>query len=124
MERTVTRRLPEADSMARWLVEVAAVALVYYLTARLGLGLAFANKNVTAIWPPTGIAVAALVLRGTRVWPGIAIGALTANLANGASADIALGFSVGNTVAPLLAASRLRRISFRPGLDRMLHRTD
>ena len=89
--------------MARWLVEVAAVALFYYLTARLGLGLAFANKNVTAIWPPTGIAVAVLVLRGNRVWPGIAIGAFTANLANGASVDIALGFSVGNTLAPLLA---------------------
>ena len=106
--------------MARWLVEVAAVALFYYLTARLGLGLAFANKNVTAIWPPTGIAVAVLVLRGNRVWPGIAIGAFTANLANGASVDIALGFSVGNTLAPLLAASLLRRISFHPRLDRMV----
>src|SRR5437660_12083618 len=110
MERTVTRRLPEADSMARWLVEVAAVALVYYLTARLGLGLAFANKNVTAVWPPTGIAVAALLLFGPRLWPGVAIGAFLANLINGAGVETAALITVGNTAAPLMAVTLLTRV--------------
>jgi PAS domain S-box-containing protein len=109
-----------ADSVAGRAAEIGIVAVVYYLTARLGLSLAFANKNVTTVWPPTGIAVAALVLRGYRLWPGIAIGALTANIANGAPPYVALGFSVGNTAAPLLNAYLLRRFSFHPRLDRVI----
>lgn len=120
MDRGMTRASQWTDSVPGRLVEVAIVAGLYYLTARLGLSLAFANKNVTTIWPPTGIAVSALVLRGYRVWPGIAIGAVTANLANAAPIGLALGISVGNTLAPLAATYLLTRISFHPRLDRII----
>lgn len=119
MERPVTRRFPWPGSVAGGIAQAAAVAVLYYLTARLGLSLAFANRNVTAIWPPTGIALAGLLLCGYRVWPGIAIGALTANLTNGAPVGVAFGFTVGNTLAPLVAAYLLRRVSFHPRLDRV-----
>ena len=102
------------------LLDVALVAIGYYLSARLGLSLAFANKNVTTVWPPTGIAVAALVLRGRWVWPGITVGAIAANLSNGAPLDVALGIAVGNTIAPLLAAFLLRGpLGLHPSLDRL-----
>jgi len=120
MDGVTTRGSQWSDSVPRRIVEVAIVAGLYYLTARLGLSLAFANKNVSTIWPPTGVAVSALLLRGYRVWPGIAIGAVTANLANAAPIGVALGISVGNTLAPLAAAYLLRRCSFHPRLDRII----
>src|ERR1051326_2188083 len=54
------------------LATITALALVYLWTAKLGLKLAFLNVNATAVWPPTGIALAAALLFGCRrVWPGI-----------------------------------------------------
>jgi two-component system CheB/CheR fusion protein len=56
----------------------AIVGVVYFLAALVGLELAFA-PGVSAVWPPTGIAIAAVLLLGPRVWPGIAAGAFLAN---------------------------------------------
>lgn len=103
---------------ARFAFQAGALAAVYVLTGELGLSLAFANENVTTVWPPTGIALAAFVLWGGRLWPGVWVGALVANLLNGASAEAALGISVGNTLAPLLGAILLRRVGFRSSLER------
>ena len=62
-----------------YLAKVAVIAGAYYGSAKVGLDLAFATKSVTAIWPPTGIALAALVIWGRSVWPGVALGAFLAN---------------------------------------------
>src|SRR4051812_10849776 len=63
----------------RWVV-VLALTPVYVATARLGLLLALPpEKKATAVWPPSGIAFAALLLFGYRVWPGIWLGAFLAN---------------------------------------------
>jgi integral membrane sensor domain MASE1 len=64
----------------RYLGTVAAVAVVYFGAAKFGLSLAFSTKQVTALWPPTGIAVAALLLGGYRVWPAIYLAALRSML--------------------------------------------
>ncbi|MES2139455.1 MAG: MASE1 domain-containing protein [Bacteroidota bacterium] len=56
------------------------VAVIYYLSARTGLLLAYKNTNATPIWPPSGIAFAAIILFGYRVWPGILISAFIVNL--------------------------------------------
>ena len=56
-------------------VPVALVAAAYFGAAKVGLSLAFVAEQVTAVWPPTGIALAALLLFGSRAWPGIALGA-------------------------------------------------
>jgi integral membrane sensor domain MASE1 len=92
------------------LLLVACVAVAYLIGARLGLQLAFANRNVTAVWPPTGIAVATLVLFGLRALPGVAIGAFLANLTNGAGLEAAALITVGNTLAPLVAGLLLSRV--------------
>lgn len=47
------------------------LGLAYYLTARLSLRLALVNEVVTPIWPPTGIALVALLGFGRRVWPAV-----------------------------------------------------
>ncbi len=45
------------------------VGAAYYLGARLGLSLSLVRDNVTPLWPPTGIAVAAFLLWGRKMWP-------------------------------------------------------
>lgn len=55
------------------------LALAYYLTARLGMALAIGPLDITAIWPPSGIALAAFMLVGARALPGLLIGAMATN---------------------------------------------
>ena len=62
-----------------WIAGVCAVALTYIATANIGFLLAIEPGNVTAVWPPSGIALAALLIGGNRMWPGIWIGAFVAN---------------------------------------------
>lgn len=64
----------------KWLVQTVTLALVYYLGARLGLLLAFEKSNSSPVWPPAGIALAGLLLFGWRLWPGVWLGALVANV--------------------------------------------
>src|SRR5689334_23426825 len=67
------------QSTRRVVAEVCAVAVLYYLTARLGRMAAPPPGIETVVWPPSGIALAALLILGNRVWPGIWLGAFLAN---------------------------------------------
>ena len=95
---------------ARSPLTVAAVALAYLAAAKFGLSLAFATKQVTAVWPPTGIALTALLLFGYRVWPGVFLGALIANATHGEPPLTAAGIAAGNTLGPIAGALLLRRV--------------
>ena len=97
----------------RYALTVAAVALSYFAAAKLGLSLSFTTRQVTAVWPPTGIALAALLLFGLRVWPGIAVAAFAANAAHVAPGELLwtpAGIAAGNTLGPVLGAFLLRRV--------------
>jgi serine phosphatase RsbU (regulator of sigma subunit) len=95
------------------------VALAYFGAAKLGLELAFGTPNVTAIWPPAGIALAALVLGGPRLWPGVALGAFLANVTTDVPLYTTAGITLGNTLEALAAAWLLRRGGFRPSMPRL-----
>jgi len=95
----------------RRLLPLALVALAYLLAARFGLSLAFATQQVTAVWPPTGIAIASLTLFGARVWPALFFGAFAANAVVGETLLTAFGIALGNTAGPLLAVWLLRRFA-------------
>src|SRR5688572_24630290 len=56
-----------------------ALALVYLVAGRLGLALATVGQSVTLVWPPSGLALAALLIHGVRLWPGVTLGAFTVN---------------------------------------------
>jgi signal transduction histidine kinase len=89
---------------------VVALAAIYVLAARLGLALDAVAGFATLVWAPTGISLAALLIFGYRVWPGIFIGATVANILAAAPVAVALGIGVGNTAEALVAAYLLRRI--------------
>jgi integral membrane sensor domain MASE1 len=99
--------------------KIGLIAGGYYGSASIGLDLAFATSSVTAIWPPTGIALAALVLWGPSVWPGVALGAFVANAWTGVPLITVLGITCGNTLEGVVGAYLLRRTGFMPSLERV-----
>jgi PAS domain S-box-containing protein len=86
-----------------------AVAVVYFAGAELGLSLASLHENVTPVWPPTGIAIASVLIFGPRVLPGVFLGALAANLPTSLPVPFAFGIAIGNTLEALAAWFLLRR---------------
>ncbi|PYO12030.1 MAG: hypothetical protein DMD31_17510, partial [Gemmatimonadetes bacterium] len=99
---------------------VALLAVLYFGSAKLGLLAAVAHGVVSSAWPPTGVALAALLLAGVRYWPGIAIGALLLNATSGVSFLGAAGIAMGNTLEAVVGTLLLQRVArFRPSLDRL-----
>jgi signal transduction histidine kinase len=97
---------------------IAAVALLYYLAGRAGLEMAYLDGAVAAVWPPAGLGLAALVLLGPRVVPGIVIGDLFLGDYSTPLGTV-LAQTVGNTVALVVAAHLFLRLTQgRYGLDR------
>ncbi len=90
---------------------IAGLAGVYFIACRLGLHLAVIHPSATAIWPGTGIALAAMLLLGYRVWPGIFLGALVVNLTTAGSILTGLGIATGNTLEGLLGAYLVTRFA-------------
>lgn len=91
-------------------VAVPVVLLGLYVgSGSLGLHLAYLTPNATAVWPPTGIALAALLVFGTRLWPVVFAGATVLNLLSGATLVGALVTGVGNSLEAIVGASLVRR---------------
>ena len=112
------QRMPARQVPAGRVGVAVLVGVAYYLGARVGLSLSLVEENVTPLWPPTGIALAAFLLFGRSIWPGVALAALAVNLPISESALAAAVTAVGNTAAPLVAAVLLERFGFRRQLDR------
>src|SRR5215207_5391264 len=112
-------------ALHRWFMYLAASALLavaYYGAARLGLRYASIGQSISLVWPPTGIAIAALTMMGIRYWAAIAIAAFLANTATSVPLSIAGAIAIGNTLEALVAASLLRGTTgSRPQLDDIRH---
>lgn len=103
-----------------YLLQLAALATLYVGAARLGLRLDAVSGFATLVWAPSGISLAALLIVGSRLWPGVLIGAVVANVLTGAPLPVALGIGAGNTIEALAAAYALRSLpGFRRSLDRV-----
>ncbi len=117
MERPSSKRM-----WARLLGRLAALAILavaYSIAGKLGLRLAVVHASATAVWPPTGLALAALLVRGYRVWPSILLGAFLVNVTTAGSVGTSVGIAVGNTLEAILGAYLVRRFANGPRtLDR------
>jgi signal transduction histidine kinase len=112
-------RLKTHTSRPRHALAIFALAVVYIVAARAGLMMDAVAGFATLVWPPTGLALVALLIFGTGLWPGVFVGAFVANLLTGAPVPVALGIGVGNTLEAVLAVYALRRI---PGFETSLER--
>ena len=97
--------------LARRVATLVAVAAAYYAAGKLGLSLAFVNASASAVWPPTGIALAALLVLGPGIWPGVLLGAFLVNLTTAGTVATSLGIAAGNTIEALIAAALVRRFA-------------
>src|SRR5262245_51532267 len=86
------------------------LAAIYVAAAKFGFMMAFTAEQVTLVWPPTGLSLAALVVLGIDVWPGVFLGALVANVTSHEPALAALGIAAGNTCEAVAAAVFIRRV--------------
>jgi integral membrane sensor domain MASE1 len=92
----------------------AAIAAVYFITAKAGLALAIAIEQVSPIWPPTGLALAVVLLLGYRYLPAIAIGAFAANATADEPLLVAAAISIGNTLEALVGGYLIKRFTRQP----------
>lgn len=83
----------------------------YFLAGKLGLLLAVGNASVSVVWPPTGIAIAALLLGGTDLWPAVFVGAFLVNVTTTGDLASSLGIATGNTLEGVAAAYLATRLA-------------
>lgn len=82
----------------RYFIVILCLGAIYHLAARLGLLMANVQANTSPVWPPTGIAIAALLIFGIRYWPGVALGVLFGYFFNNNPLKVTIGFTIGNTL--------------------------
>lgn len=106
-------------SGTRYLVSVVAIAALYVAAARFSFDLATQAGNIAPVWLASGIALAALLVFGIRLWPAVAIGALVAYLMTPVPTLAAVAPAIGNTLAAVAGASLLGRARFDMSLARI-----
>ncbi|HZI56139.1 MAG TPA: PAS domain S-box protein, partial [Verrucomicrobiae bacterium] len=106
--------------LGKSLAQIAIVFVAYFVAAKLGQATSnIRSGNIGPVWPAYGIALAAVLLYGYRVWPGIAMGYFLAAFLGPASYVVAVGQSAATTLAALAGAYLLRRVKFNLSLSRL-----
>jgi signal transduction histidine kinase len=88
-----------------------AIGVIYFALAKGGLALASIHPSATPIWPPTGVALAAVLLWGYRTWPAIFAAAVIANATTAGSVTTAIAIGAGNTLEAVVGAYLINRWS-------------
>ncbi len=102
-------RAIKEEGVRPYLIKLLLLSVVYMLAAKLGLSLSQNFDYITAVWPPSGIAMAALLLWGYHYWPSIFVGAFMINSLMGVSPSVATGIALGNTLEAVTAVFLIRR---------------
>ena len=95
----------------RKLAAIVALAAVYFCAGKLGLSWAYLHASASAVWPPSGLALAALLLWGWRLCSGVFLGAFLVNITIQGTVATTVGIAAGNTLEALLAARAINRFS-------------
>jgi integral membrane sensor domain MASE1 len=88
-----------------------AIGVIYFALAKGGLALASIHPSATPIWPPTGVALAAVLLWGYRTWPAIFTAAVIANATTAGSVATAIAIATGNSLEAVVGAYLINRWS-------------
>ena len=93
---------------SNWLA-IGLLGFAYFVAGKAGLRLAFLQPSASPVWPPAGIAIAGLLVLGSRVWPAVFLGALLVNATTAGNVGTSLAIASGNTLEALAAAWLLKR---------------
>ena len=111
---------PQSHGGRRRVLELVCVFAACLLAGEIGLTVPFASGTVSPVWPAAGVALAAMLLFGYRIWPAVAMAAFVVNYFTGIPHLAAAGTALGSTAGPLCGAWLLRQIpGFRPSLARL-----
>ena len=102
---------PLSPSLGTYAIELFGIGVTYFVLAKIGLTLASIHPSASPIWPPTGLALAAVVVRGYRVWPAIFLAALVANATTAGSIYTSSAIALGNTLEALVGGYLISRWS-------------
>jgi signal transduction histidine kinase/CheY-like chemotaxis protein len=102
--RAPSRGFVVHETNFKTLALIAAVSIVYFAAGKFGLYFAAYNPSSSPVWPPAGIAVAALVLGGLRIWPAVFLGAFFVNVTTSGTVFTSLGIATGNTLEAIIGA--------------------
>src|SRR5229473_3590507 len=113
MTSTVSDRHPIAPRTSwrgglNYVAGLIGIGLTYFVLAKSGLALALIHPTASSVWPPTGFALAAIVLWGYRVWPAIFLAAMIANATAAGSIGTAISIATGNTLEALIGAALIK----------------
>jgi signal transduction histidine kinase len=112
----------DGRSNLRTLLGIAVLALLYTAAGKLGISLVAVHRVAALVWAPSGLALAAVLLVGPRLWPGVFLGALIVDVWIGVPPAAAVGMAIGNTLQALLGGYLLRRFGdFRWAFERLRH---
>src|SRR5881398_3208730 len=113
MPLEVTRKGTWAMQSRRFsgLPVIGILAIIYFVAGKLGLVLASLHASASPVWPPAGIALAALLLLGYRAWPAIFIGAFLVNVTTAGSVATSFAIATGNTLEALAGAWLVNRFA-------------
>jgi PAS domain S-box-containing protein len=89
----------------------ACLLLIYIYFGKIGLSYASINPSATAIWPPTGIALASILIFGNRVIPAIFLGAFVVNLTTAGTVETSFGIALGNTLEGIIGAYLINKFA-------------
>ena len=95
----------------RTLLSAGLLTVIYFVAGKLSLKLAFLYASASPVWPPAGIALAALLLFGYRAWPAIFVGAFAVNLTTAGNIPTSLGIATGNTLEAVIGAWLIARFA-------------
>ena len=87
------------------------LTVIYFIAGKLGLMLASLHASASPVWPPAGIALAALLLLGYRAWPAIFIGAFLVNVTTAGNLATSFAIAIGNTLEALAGAWLVNRFA-------------
>jgi signal transduction histidine kinase/integral membrane sensor domain MASE1/CheY-like chemotaxis protein len=110
MTSTVSDRHPIAPRTSwrgglNYVAGLIGIGLTYFVLAKSGLALALIHPTASSVWPPTGFALAAIVLWGYRAWPAIFLAAMIANATAAGSIGTAISIATGNSLEALVGAA-------------------
>jgi PAS domain S-box-containing protein len=103
-----------ASTASRWrtigayILALLVVGAAYFAFAKIGLRLASINPSVSPIWPPAGIALAAVLLGGPRMWPAVFAAAFAANVTTAGTLETSALISIGNTLEAVVGGFLIR----------------
>src|SRR6266550_6721812 len=111
---------PDVDRKGSWAMQsrrfsglplIGILSVIYFIAGKLGLMLASLHASASPVWPPAGIALAALLLLGYRAWPAIFIGAFLVNVTTAGNVATSFAIATGNTLEALVGAWLVNRFA-------------